>query len=131
MYEFSESPLFGVGFCAIDPATGDEYDVSTGTIEPGTSWLQVPSMTGLAGTIPFVLILLSAWKNISRKKLYPQRGLMMGLLLTFFFHFFAEGYLFSAGGEMCAFAWLVIASSCMPWEENLDKDGNMVSIDEL
>lgn len=131
IYEFSESPLFGVGFCAIDPATGDEYLASTGTIEPGTSWLQVPSMTGLAGTIPFVLILLASWKNTSRKKFYPQRGLLLGLLLTFFLHFFAEGYLFSAGGEMCAFAWLVIASCCMPWIINVDSEGNMVFIDEL
>lgn len=131
IYEFKESPLFGVGFCAIDPATGDEFSYSTGQIEPGTAWLQVPSMTGLAGTIPFIMLLLFALNNSKRQKAFAQRGLMIGLLFTFFLHFFAEGYLFSAGGELCMYAWLVIASCCMPWYDYVDNEGHMVSVDEI
>lgn len=131
MQEFKENPLFGVGFCAIDPNTGDVYSVSTGQIEPGTAWLQVPSMTGLAGTIPFVLLLVFAWRNSRRQLHYAQRGLLMGLLSAFFLHFFTEGYLFSAGGEVCMFAWLVIACCSMPWQQYVNKDGNMVVLDEI
>lgn len=127
--EFKESPLFGVGFCAIDPKTGDEYHANTGTIEPGTAWMQVPSMTGLAGTIPFVFLLLGIWKKTYRQIFYTQRGLFLGLLVAFFFHFFAEGYLFSAGNELCFMSWLVIAVCGMPWYKNLKVDDKLTILD--
>lgn len=127
--EFNESPLFGVGFCAIDPKTGDDYSSSTGTIEPGTAWLQVPSMTGLVGTIPFIILLIGIWKNTSRRVLYTQRGLILGLMAVFFMHFFAEGYLFSAGNELCFMAWLVIASCGMPWYKNMSPNDKQFIVD--
>lgn len=129
MEEFKESPLLGVGFCAIDPKIGDEYSALTGTIEPGTAWLQVPSMTGLVGTIPFIILLIGVWKNTSKRVSYTQRGLILGLMAVFFMHFFAEGYLFSAGNELCFMAWLVIASCGMPWYKNMSPEDKQFIID--
>lgn len=128
--EFKESPFYGVGFCAIDPKTRDEYNRFTGQIEPGSSWLLVPSMTGLAGTIPFLFLLFTTWVNSAKCSRYTQRGLLLGLFTVFLLHFTAEGYLFSAGNEMCFLAWLVIACCAMPWEDHVTEDGKFVILDE-
>lgn len=110
--EFWNHPLQGVGFAAIDPDLGDEFNPVTGVIEPGSSWLAVLSMSGLIGFIPFLLIVLRAWLNLKNTKQKNGRYyLFKGLLVFFFFHLLFEGYIFSAGNPMCLLVWLVIYSA--------------------
>lgn len=109
--EFKKSPICGIGFCAIDPLGGDEYHESTGTIEPGTSWGAILSMTGLLGFVFFCMMMWHSYANMRAINI-PQRGLLLGLLFLFFVHFIAEGYILSAGGEFCFISWMVIAACC-------------------
>lgn len=112
LQEFWEHPLQGVGFAAIDPTLGDEFNPATGTIEPGSSWLCVLSMSGLLGFIPFLIIVMRAWLNlIKAKKRESTFYLIEGMFVFFAIHLLFEGYLFSAGNPLCLFVWLVIAGA--------------------
>ena len=105
--EFTNSPIIGVGFSAIDPYGRDGYNKINGTIEPGSSWLCVLSMTGIIGFVLFVSIVFKSWINVKKSKL-KHRLLFMGLLSFFIVHMIAEGYIYSAGSVMCFIVWLII-----------------------
>lgn len=107
--EIEKNPICGVGFCAIDPQTGDNYDPGNGQIEPGTSWLAIPAQTGLIGLLIFIGLVIKSWKNYSGGK-DKERALYLGVLTMFLVHFCAEGYLLSAGGTLSFLAWLTIGS---------------------
>lgn len=106
--EFSEYPVFGYGFCAVDTDNHGEYMPSTGVVEPGSSWLAILSMTGIVGAACFILLL---WSAVS--KLYheynseddPWALLYLGILTVFAVHFIAEGYVFAGGGALCFLFW--------------------------
>lgn len=106
--EFSEYPVFGYGFCAVDTDNHGEYMPSTGIVEPGSSWLAILSMTGIVGTVCFIILL---WSTAS--KLYheykseddPWALLHLGILTVFAVHFIAEGYVFAGGGALCFLFW--------------------------
>lgn len=103
--EFSESPIWGVGFCAVTPR--DNYNVNTGVIEPGSSWLAVLSMTGIVGFILFLCIYIRA----CLRTLYtytPHGALLGGVLVLLGVHMFAEGHVFSGGSYLCFLVWLTI-----------------------
>lgn len=106
-YEFTESPLFGVGFTSILPSSGDAYDKKTGTIEPGTSWLFVLSSTGLIG---FTFFLFIAYRSLRRtlKSQSMQKILMLGLIAFICIHLLVEGYIFSPGSPLCFVTWLIL-----------------------
>lgn len=105
--EIEKKPICGVGFCAIDPQTGDNYDPSNGQIEPGTSWLAVPAQTGLIGLLIFLGLIINSWKNYSLWH-NKERALSLGVLTMFLVHFCAEGYLLSAGGTLSFLVWITI-----------------------
>lgn len=110
LQEFWEHPLQGVGFASIDPALGDEYNPVTGTIEPGSSWLCVLSMSGLMGFIPFMIIVIRAWISlIKARKRESTYFLIEGLFAFILLHMFFEGYVFSAGNPLCLLVWLVFS----------------------
>ena len=114
LQEFEEHPFQGVGFAAIDPDLGDNYNPSSGVIEPGSSWLFVLSMAGILGFIPFLLIIIRAWKsmnNVAKDTLKKETDyfLIRGVFVFFLIHIMFEGYLFSAGNPMCMLVWLVIS----------------------
>lgn len=104
--EFSSSPIFGVGFCAVDPASGD-YIPADGRIEPGTSHLSVLSMTGLAGFVVYLIILYKAYHNTKNIKSLHSR-FVFACFIAFFVHAWFEGYIFAAGGFLALVYWLVI-----------------------
>lgn len=107
IYEIKEKPISGVGFCAMDPRTGDRYDPVSGQIEPGSSWLAVPAQTGLVGLVFFVGLVYRSWKKKSCIR-SRERALFLGVLTMFLTHFLAEGYLLSAGGTLSFLAWLTL-----------------------
>lgn len=106
--EFSEYPVFGYGFCAVNTDNRGEYMASTGIVEPGSSWLAILSMTGIVGTVCFIILL---WSTVS--KLYyeynseddPWALLHLGILAVFAVHFLVEGYVFAGGGALCFLFW--------------------------
>lgn len=104
--EFSKSPVFGVGFSAQDPEGNDTYDKVNGTIEPGSSWLCILSMTGIIGFILVLLVFLRPYLFLLNNP-SPYNNLLLGLLVFFFVAFIAEGYIFAGGSALCFTAWLV------------------------
>lgn len=108
--EFSSNPFFGVGFCAMDKRFTTDYGEEDGNIEPGSSWLAILSMTGLIGAVLFLSVFLYCGKMTLKRN--TNDSMLLFALLTFFLvHFVGEGYIFSAGGALCFFAWIVIGCS--------------------
>ena len=108
LQEFSEYPIFGYGFCAIDTHCYGEYMPSTGIVEPGSSWLAILSMTGLVGMACFLALLLPTIIKLYRKvnrEADRWALLHLGILAVFLVHFIAEGYVFAAGGALCFLFW--------------------------
>lgn len=108
MEEFSEYPFFGYGFVAIDTKNVGEYMPSTGIIEPGSSWLAILSMTGIAGMVCFLVMFLSTCSKLYNLFRYDDDEwalLHLGILAVFSIHFIAEGYVFSGGGALCFLFW--------------------------
>lgn len=107
--EFLKSPVYGIGFSAVDVKTSDRFDKITGVIEPGSSWLIVFSMTGLIGGCTLVFMLRSyvkfVFENASFEKSLSLNG---GILFFFIVHFFFEGYLFASGSGLFFYFWLLL-----------------------
>lgn len=106
--EFESSPIIGIGYNVINP----EYDFveeSTGQIEPGSSWLAVASMTGVIGLFVFLGICSRGLKRAWRIKSPFVSSLLGGMLVFFFIHMIAEGYIFAPGSFLALLFWLIIA----------------------
>lgn len=102
--EFSSSPIWGVGFAGINPHGKDKFNKMTGSIEPGSSWLAVLSMTGFVGFLLFsTLYYKSAKISIDNQTPY-----LVGLLGFYCVHMIAEGYLFAGGNPNCFLLWLIM-----------------------
>lgn len=104
--EFKKSPIVGIGFASIDPDGQDDYDMVTGTIEPGSSWLAILSMTGIVGMILFIGIIVYSYYTIK----FTDSYLLPSLLFFFIIHMMAEGYVFSSGNTIGFILWLVIGN---------------------
>lgn len=107
--EFKENPVYGVGFAAIDRnSSGDTgFDVRTGMVESGSSWLIILSMTGLLGALMIVPVLLRAYMTVYRDD-EKFSALVCGVLTMFFVHMLAEGYIFYGGSQMAFMMWLTV-----------------------
>lgn len=106
LQEFASSPLWGVGFSAIDPKFKDKYS-SNGTIEPGSSWLAVLSMTGIIGFLLFLRSFVRSILVVFRQR-DDESQLLFSCLLLFSVHMIAEGYIFAIGNPLCYFFWLIL-----------------------
>lgn len=104
--ELYSSPVFGVGFSAQDPNGKDEYDKKTGTIEPGSSWLAILSMTGIIGFILISLMLVFPFLYLKNNP-NTYNAFLLGLFTFYFLSYVAEGYIFAGGNAMCFISWLV------------------------
>ena len=103
--EFCSSPVFGVGFNAIDPNGSDPYNKIKGTIEPGSSWMAILSMTGVIGFAIFITVI---YKMMSRLKYRKDSVIVFAILCFFFVHMCAEGYVFAAGNPAAYILWLAV-----------------------
>ena len=102
--EFKSCPSFGIGFCSID--TSKNIISESGTIEPGSSWLAVLSMTGIIGFIIVFTIIIRSF--ICCAKTNEDNSLLLSLLIFFLIHMITEGYIFSGGSFLCFLVWLII-----------------------
>lgn len=108
--EFKSNPAFGVGFAAIDlsnaKAHGDS-NLDTGVVESGSSWLCILSMTGILGALCLIPIFLNAimtaWRSCS-----VFSSVIVGMLVLFYVHMIAEGYVLAGGSFMSFCLWLTI-----------------------
>jgi hypothetical protein len=105
--EFESNPIFGVGFCS----SSDVSSVSkTGTIESGSSWLNVLSMLGLVGSVFVAIIMLKALYS-AYKRNDEYGALLFGVLVLFYIHMMAEGYIFAGGSFLAFMLWLTVGVS--------------------
>lgn len=102
--EFMESPVAGIGFA------NSHYgliDTTTGNIEPGTSWGAILAMIGLLGAIPFLILNIKFLKYLYFDKVnLLNSAFLLGILIFFIVHWFAEGYMLAAGSFLFFYAWL-------------------------
>lgn len=104
--EFKSSPVIGIGFASIKKGLMDK---KTGVIEPTSSWLAIFSMTGILGGVSFLLLVSSNLIRLFKaKKNKLNTSLLLGLLGFFILHWFAEGYIFAAGGFLFFYSWLLL-----------------------
>jgi len=99
--------MYGVGFAALRYEKSAKGPMEKGTIEPGSSYLAILSMTGLLGAISFLLLMLpmlspSNLRKASQVSVYP-----IACLMFFAIHFVGEGYIFAAGSVQNVIFWLV------------------------
>lgn len=105
--EFASSPLVGVGFCAIDTDASYGLDISSGRVETGSSWLIVLSMLGIIGAFIVVPIVFRAFILVRRRK-DDLKAVLAGVLILFFVHMAAEGYIFAGGSFLAFMFWLTV-----------------------
>ena len=123
--EIEHFPLFGVGvgmaevilpytaMASQELATGDTYLSADGkvSIEPGSSWLAVFSMTGFLGGALFLVvlgrssaILAHAGKEMDRRKLAE----LVAVMACFGLHMVEGGFVLSFGNPHCLYFWLLV-----------------------
>ena len=106
--EIRESPIIGVGFSSIRYG----FVRISGTIEPGSSWLAILSMTGLIGFAFFIKLVTDSFRGI-RNYIDNTKvsSLLFGLFFFFIVHMFFEGYVFAANSFFFFILWTVIGVS--------------------
>lgn len=103
--EFVSSPIFGIGFAAVDYYGKDGFNKVKGTIEPGTSWLAILSMTGLIGFILFLNIFIDSFIRIRKNNLQVW---LVGMFAFFAIHMLVEGYIYAGGSVLAFLLWLIL-----------------------
>lgn len=109
--EFNYSPVTGVGFSYgwLDTA-GVNEDLSS--VEAGSSYIAVLSMTGLVGAGGCMLLALTValrfWRH-AKKFSYAARMEIASMAGFWFVHLGAEGYIFAVGSLMGMIFWLWLA----------------------
>lgn len=116
LLEFESSPVFGVGFDAVDvniARSAGGYDTESGMVESGSSWLIILSMTGMIGLLIVFPVLFNAYKTVFTRK-DEFSALVCGVLTLFYVHMIAEGYIFYGGSMLAFLLWITlgIAHDC-------------------
>lgn len=106
--EFKSSPLWGVGFSAVDASHTGDYSPHNGQIEPGSSWLAIFSMLGIFGALLVFPIFITCYKANKRMSKNIS-ALYLGLLALIAVHMIAEGYIFASGGFLFFVMWLTVS----------------------
>ena len=102
--EFEGSPVFGVGFCSSSDVSSAS---NSGKIESGSSWLNVLSMLGLVGVF-FIVIIMWEALHCAYKRNDEYGALIFGILILFYIHMMAEGYIFAGGSFLAFVLWLTV-----------------------
>lgn len=117
--EIRDSPVAGVGFCCQKHFSGPFADrdgaMSTGRIEPGSSYLEVVSMTGVAGVVAMLWVILHAVRRFWSRRWRPRdyvRTAAAGGVVFMAAAGVAEGYIFSANAVLAFMFWLSLGVFC-------------------
>ena len=104
--EFKSSPIFGYGFASVDPANKDNSIGDGGkSIETGSSWLSVLSMTGIVG---FFIIMRIYVRSFSLAYQWRKESLLLSVLILLSVNMFTEGYIFFGGSFLSFLFWITI-----------------------
>lgn len=107
--EIQDNFFTGVGYASVDPSL-DDVDMATGSIEPGSSWLSIFSMTGVFGFIVFLIIVFTSIKKaFGKKNINYSPYWISGFLLFFLIHSLVEGYICAPGNILCCLFWLTLS----------------------
>lgn len=111
IYEFNSSPIYGIGFASADinspHAIG--FDLNTGIIESGSSWMSLLSMTGVLGFAIIAIFFLRILFFLLKDKInFYDSGILLSLLVFFIVHMNAEGYILASGSLLFFFLWLLL-----------------------
>lgn len=111
--EFKAYPIFGVGFASYNlDYIQSEHTINrtSGTIEPGTSWLFLLSSLGIYGFLSFLLpVAYMTYILYKNQNTGLNGGLLCSMLVLFSVHMFVEGYVTAPGSYLCFFLWLSLA----------------------
>jgi len=112
LMEFSQSPIYGIGFSHLIFTGGNPKDKEDdGKIEPGSSFLAVLAMTGILGFSVFIILFLGYLFFLLTNKFDMLSTAVLGSLLIFFIlHMLAEGYVLSSGGVLFFYVWLLLGN---------------------
>lgn len=112
--EFSQNPMLGIGFGITTEQPVDDvykYNKDTNlrhTTEPGSSWLNVLSTTGLTGFLLIMIFNLKLFLRLKRHwNLNRETVLYMSLLIALWLHGCFEGWLLYAGSVTFMIYWLL------------------------
>lgn len=108
--EFKRSPIYGIGFCVIDPSL-DVVNTTNGQIEPGSSWLEIASMTGIIGFVLFLTICIKALRRAWNNEDKSKSCAFLALLAAFMAHMIFEGWILAPHSIMVVTLWLVVSST--------------------
>lgn len=104
--EFQESPIFGIGFASSKYGIFNTVD---GQLEPGTSWGAIFAQIGIIGGLAFLILILYYCVFLFKSKDQFNNGaLLLGLLVFFMMHWFAEGYILASGDFIFYNSWLLL-----------------------
>lgn len=106
--EFLSSPMTGVGFAtAWEGSVG--VDEEMGTVETGSSYISILSMTGCVGAAAWLIMLASfarstvtRWRGLSNR----DRLSICGMASFWLVHLGAEGYIYAVGSLIGVAFWL-------------------------
>jgi O-antigen ligase len=108
--DYKAYSVFGIG---IGMGAGAGIGVHEGqiSIEPGSSYLAILSMTGTTGTVAFFLLAVSLGRHFMRTmNSIPQTTKieLLSLLTLLSVHALAEGWILAVGSLFCMIYWLVL-----------------------
>jgi len=107
--EIEESPVVGIGLGVELYKKANTEHLETNTIEPGSSYLAVLSMTGFMGGLSLLLLitsLVAKMKKNSRVFFKNDAVQVIGVGTFWAIHGIAEGWIFAGGSILCLFFWI-------------------------
>lgn len=125
LQEFLSQPIEGIGFDITtdfgpaDGITAEQALYLGSTFEPGSSWLQVLSSTGLIGFLLICYFNVKLIRHLIRAKdADDRRWLYLSLLIALWVHGCFEGWLLYAGSTVFMVYWLLSSRILMLKEES-------------
>jgi len=106
--EFTQNPLVGVGI-GVDTFFTTRNAFGAKTIEPGSSYLAVLSMTGIVGAVGLASLLFGFIAQIVKNAdLVEKEDLvqMGGIGVFWAVHGVAEGWIYAGGSLLCLLFWI-------------------------
>jgi O-antigen ligase len=108
MDEFSESPIFGVGFAYMKYGWGQGMaSTQSGRIESGSGWLSVLSQTGMLGGVCLLVIVMPCIFFLFRNKSDSYvNAWYSGMCMLFILQPITEAYITTIGALLGCLFWL-------------------------
>lgn len=107
--EFKSSPWVGIGIGKAEGGGSSENEQGGGTVEPGSSYLAILSMTGVIGASAYIALLLSIlckWRKCWKQVALWKHAELAAYGVFFAIHAIGEGWILAVGSPLCFVYWL-------------------------